>query len=116
MGPDRHLVAGLRATSRHAQLPHDLPVCGIRLGRTDPRLRAQKFTDTVIKANVGLQGELTMAIQVTNPSGKCEEVLVKGPDGRIRTQQNRVAGSEDYSVRHGRYGNGAETRWLAKCR
>src|SRR5262245_1960121 len=32
MRPDRHLVAGLRATSRHAQLPHDLPVCGIRLG------------------------------------------------------------------------------------
>jgi len=79
---------------------------------------AQKFTDTVIKANVGLQGELTMAIQVTNPSGKHnrEEVLFKGPDGRIRTQQNRVADSEDYSVRHGRYGNGAETTWLAKCR
>src|SRR5262245_46186301 len=47
---------------------------------------AQKFTDTVTKANVGVQGELTLAIQVTNPMGKHtrEEVLVKGQDGRIR--------------------------------
>jgi hypothetical protein len=79
---------------------------------------AQKFTDTVTKANVGVQGELTLAIQVTNPMGKHdrEEVLVKGQDGRIRTQQNRVTNSEDYSVRHGRYANGTETPWLSKCR
>lgn len=78
---------------------------------------AQKFTDTVTKANVGVQGELTLAIQVTNAMGihNREEVLVKGPDARIRTQQNRVAGSEDYSVRHGRYANGTETAWLSKC-
>jgi len=45
-----------------------------------------------------------------------EEVLVKGQDGRIRTQQNRVADSEDYSVRYGRSANGTETPWLSKCR
>ena len=78
----------------------------------------QTFTDTVTKANVGLQGELTLAIQVTNPTGKHnrEEVLVKGQDGRIRTQQNRVADSEDYSVRHGRHAHGVESAWLSKCR
>src|SRR5262245_47684695 len=79
---------------------------------------AQKFTDTVMKANVGVQGELTLAIQVMNPMGKHnrEEVLVKGSDGRIRTLLNRVADSEDYSVRQGRYANGSETPWLSKCR
>jgi len=75
-----------------------------------------KDTANVTTARIRAEGTLELVILYPSLSQTREFVLVKGPDGRIRSVSNRNVDTNEFSIRDGvLLANGNQSPWQSRC-
>ncbi|TAJ28443.1 MAG: hypothetical protein EPO67_16285 [Reyranella sp.] len=72
-------------------------------------------SNLITHGTVRVDGMIDITIVFANHNQTRQNVLVRGPDGRIREWENRNIDTGVYNVRNSRM-DGVELRWWSRCR